>query len=174
MQLQSEQVAIAYKCGKMAGLHDVERSWKDLDQTVRRRDERAVKSTIECIDEMVNPFSHDNSELLSISSGVVVMASVSRDLLDVCDRGETQVKDGTFFVSEVPELGCDHEEADTRLAHHSKCAAAQFSNVVISSPDTCHCNTINGITSIPVSSKTPGFLISRRFPAVSGINFVEH
>ncbi|RXN00408.1 hypothetical protein EOD39_9570 [Acipenser ruthenus] len=82
---QSEQAAIARKCEKMAGLHDAERLRKDLDQTVWLRDERAVKSIIECIDEMVNPFSQDNSELLNISSRVVAMASVSRDLLDAHD-----------------------------------------------------------------------------------------
>ncbi|MGH0158071.1 UNVERIFIED_CONTAM: hypothetical protein FKN15_071785 [Acipenser sinensis] len=86
---QSERAAIAHGYKRMAGLHDSKRSRKDLDQTVWNRDERAVKSIIECIDEMCNLFSHANSELLSISSGVVAMASVSRDLQDARDRGDS-------------------------------------------------------------------------------------
>jgi len=37
---------------------------------------------------------------------------------------------------EVPELHCDHEEADTRLLLHAKHASATHQHIVIRSPDT--------------------------------------
>lgn len=39
-------------------------------------------------------------------------------------------------MSEVPELACDHEEADTRLLLHAKHAGQHFSSVILRSPDT--------------------------------------
>ena len=39
-------------------------------------------------------------------------------------------------VEEVPELECDHEEADTRMFVHAQHAAASLDVVVIKSPDT--------------------------------------
>ena len=39
-------------------------------------------------------------------------------------------------VEEVPELECDHEEADTRMFLHAQHAAASLDVVVIKSPDT--------------------------------------
>ena len=89
---QSERAAIARECEKMAGLHDDGRSRKDLDQTAQRQNETAVQSVIECIDQMINPFTSDRSELVSISSGVVAIPSVAKDLQDAQERGELALR----------------------------------------------------------------------------------
>lgn len=46
------------------------------------------------------------------------------------------LQEGSFVVSEIPELFSDHEEADTRLLLHANHAARDFNSVVIKSPDT--------------------------------------
>ena len=43
---------------------------------------------------------------------------------------------GVVVVEEVPDLFCDHEEADTRLLLHAKHASSVYSNILIQSPDT--------------------------------------
>ena len=42
----------------------------------------------------------------------------------------------TMICSNVEELTCDHEEADTRMACHAKNASFNYLNVIIKSPDT--------------------------------------
>ena len=39
-------------------------------------------------------------------------------------------------IDEIPELHCDHEEADTRLLLHAKHATPNYDSIVIRSPDT--------------------------------------
>ena len=50
---------------------------------------------------------------------------------------EVVVDSGNSTTNDVPELHCDHEEADTRLVFHAKHAAeAGHLNIIIKSPDT--------------------------------------
>ena len=53
----------------------------------------------------------------------------------VCHRLSVDV-DNTIQTEVVPDLGCDHLEADTRLLLHAQHASATHSSVVIKSPDT--------------------------------------
>ncbi|XP_070535408.1 uncharacterized protein [Ptychodera flava] len=55
---------------------------------------------------------------------------------ELCYR--LQSADGVMDVTEVPELQCDHEEADTRLLLHAQHASyiGEVDNIVIRSPDT--------------------------------------
>jgi hypothetical protein len=78
-------------------------------------------------------------------------------------------EDGTVTCHRVPELTCDHEEADTRLLFHAKHASAQYSRIVILSPDTdvfllavshvhqLHCELFQHVT----GSKERTFAISK-------------
>ena len=43
---------------------------------------------------------------------------------------------GKVVTTDVPELTCNHEEADTRLLLHSKHASTAYRNLIISTPDT--------------------------------------
>ena len=43
---------------------------------------------------------------------------------------------GEIMCSEIRELYCDHEEADTRLILHAMHASQSYPNVIIKSPDT--------------------------------------
>ena len=68
-------------------------------------------------------------------------ATLNRIVLYVCHNDQcyrllpTSVGDAPVTVEEVPELTCDHEEADTRMLYHAL-NASQHANVVIRSPDT--------------------------------------
>ena len=42
----------------------------------------------------------------------------------------------TIACHEVEDLACDHEEADTRMLAHAKSASAEYSSIIIKSPDT--------------------------------------
>ncbi|XP_070548281.1 uncharacterized protein [Ptychodera flava] len=55
---------------------------------------------------------------------------------ELCYR--LQSADGVMDVTEIPELYCDHEEADTRLLLHAQHASyiGEADNIVIRSPDT--------------------------------------
>ena len=58
----------------------------------------------------------------------------SRDKCHVFTSGDSEVD----FVlrQDVPELQCDHEEADTRLLLHSKHAAEAHDRIIVKTPDT--------------------------------------
>ncbi|KAK6175748.1 hypothetical protein SNE40_014141 [Patella caerulea] len=86
---QSQRASINHQCEKLAGVTKDVKSRKDLDNSRKKRDEAIVRLT-DCIKEMINPFNTNNGlDLVSISSGVVATDSVTKDLLEAYDIGDS-------------------------------------------------------------------------------------
>lgn len=82
-----ERAAIAKSCQVMAGKDDSVRSRKDLDVVHIRRDNEAVRSIVDTVEVMVNPFSYCGEKLVNISSGLVVGDDIAQDLLQAHQKG---------------------------------------------------------------------------------------
>ena len=55
---------------------------------------------------------------------------------DQCHRlSPAATNDARVIVQRIPELACDHEEADTRMLLHAS-HATRYNNVLVRSPDT--------------------------------------
>ena len=62
------------------------------------------------------------------------MYVTSRDECHVFTPGDSEID--LVLRQDVPELQCDHEEADTRLLLHSKHAAEAYDHIIVKTPDT--------------------------------------
>ncbi len=62
------------------------------------------------------------------------MYVTSRDECHVFTPGDSEID--LVLRQDVPELQCDHEEADTRLLLHSKHAAEAYDHIIVNTPDT--------------------------------------
>ena len=60
-----------------------------------KRDEEDVRSIINTIEAMINPFEEMNEHLIQISSGVVASKEITKDYVEARSRGDAAV------VSEV-------------------------------------------------------------------------
>ena len=98
---QSQRAAIAQQCETLAGVNVDARKRKDLDISARKRDEQAISSIINCVRQMVNPFSLGSSNLHCISSGILAGEQVRDDLLNAWSRGEEMFR--TFFENRISD-----------------------------------------------------------------------
>lgn len=85
---QPDRAAISQKCQEMASISSNTRTPKSLDKTRKEADEQSVQNILSTIDSMINPFTHDSEELVSLSSGLVASTDVKSDLLKAENRGE--------------------------------------------------------------------------------------
>lgn len=89
----------------MAGIHDVKRTRKDLDVSSRKKHQSAVNDVMDCIGQMVNPFTSEHTELVNISSGVVASSSCSEALMSARAVGEAATEkfmEQRLHSAEVP------------------------------------------------------------------------
>ena len=99
---------------------DVPKQWKKF-MSLGQNKEQLVEILFQCWCD-ANPDALRNVQLLVAHK-------------NLCHR--IQRKKNILEITLLPELTCDHEEADTRLLLHAKHAAAhRFQDVVIRSPDT--------------------------------------
>ena len=89
---QAERAAITRQCETMAGYHHDPRSKKDLDNTARKRNEDSVERVIAVVEQMVDPFSLDQPDLVNICSGAVASNECEKDLLEAHAMGESAVR----------------------------------------------------------------------------------
>ena len=85
---QPDRAAISQKCQEMASVSSNTRTPKSLDKTRKEADEQSVQNILSTIDSMINPFTHDLEELVSLSSGLVASTDVRMDMLEAEKRGE--------------------------------------------------------------------------------------
>ena len=85
---QPDRAAISQKCQEMASISTNTRTPKSPDKTRKEADEQSVQNILSTIDSMINPFTHDSEELVSLSSGLVASNDVKSDLLKAENRGE--------------------------------------------------------------------------------------
>ena len=82
------------------------RERKELDVSECKRHEKSVENVMTTICSMTNPFSTDQAELVSISSGIEVESKVADSILQAEQLGEHQFSD--FFqnnlLSDKPDL----------------------------------------------------------------------
>ena len=85
---QPDRAAISQKYQEMASISSNTRTPKSLDKTRKEADEQSVQNILSTIDSMIDPFTHDSEELVSLSSGLVASNDVKSDLLKAENRGE--------------------------------------------------------------------------------------
>ena len=85
---QPDRAAISQNCQEMASISSSTRMAKSLDKTRKEADEQSVQNILSTIDSMINPFTHDSEDLVSLSSGLVASTDVKSDLLKAENRGE--------------------------------------------------------------------------------------
>ena len=72
----------------MASISSNSRAPKSLDKTRKEADKKSVQIILSTIDSMINPFTHDSEELVSLSSGLVASTDVKSDMLEAESKGE--------------------------------------------------------------------------------------
>lgn len=72
----------------MASVSSNTRTPKSLDKTRKEADEQSVQNILSTIDSMINPFTHETDELVSLSSGLVASTDVKSDMLEAESKGE--------------------------------------------------------------------------------------
>lgn len=72
----------------MASVSSNTRTPKSLDKTRKEADEQSVQNILSIIDSMINSFTHDSEELVSLSSGLVASTDVKSDMLEAENKGE--------------------------------------------------------------------------------------
>ncbi|ESO90891.1 hypothetical protein LOTGIDRAFT_163778 [Lottia gigantea] len=85
---QSQRTAIHHQCEILAGLTGTNRDRVHLDASKNKCDRDSIQRIVECIEQMINPFSYDQPEMTSISSGVVASDEISADLMSAEEVGE--------------------------------------------------------------------------------------
>jgi hypothetical protein len=72
----------------MASISSNSRAPKSLDKTRKEADKKSVQIILSTIDSVINPFTHDSEELVSLSSGLVASTDVKSDMLEAESKGE--------------------------------------------------------------------------------------
>ena len=106
-----------------SSLQKVPRQWKKFI-TAGENKEKLIKFIFKSWSEECDP---------QLLRGVEVFIAHKKPVPSACCL---KFSTNTIACHEVEDLACDHEEVDTRMLAHAKSVSAEYSSIIIKSPDT--------------------------------------